>query len=569
VLEWAAAGELGVRRSSAGVSQASRNVVAVLWCCRRRPFSLRAIANRLHGDDAFRRATVTNSQFHPGSCRPRARAVRSAVGSPRRSDPLPLDAAHTGFSLFAKAGTKKRRRIAKYRNRIPRRCSIQVELVWERKRLVGESITDMPHMPDMLHALGDAEGVQGMRSLSDSQLLEQFALHRNERAFEALLHRHGPLVFSVCRRMLFHRQDAEDAFQATFLVLARKAGGITRRSLLSNWLYGVALRVAGRARKNALRRRAREPQDGDLAAVTREEMSANPELAALLHEEVQRLPDKYRKPVVLCYLEGRTNEEAAAQLQWPVGTVKTRLARAREMLCARLTRRGVALTAVLLLAGTLPAAVPAALLEGTFRASLKFAAGTASAVGAATPQSLALATGVLRAMLLTKLKTLSAGVLAVVLAGVGGLAYHGLAADPPSKDDKKAAAPKEDKDAILGTWVVEAVEVEGRDMSDTDEGKKIKGSVLTVTADEMTIVTMEGGGKKTTYKYKLNPAVKPKAIDRIDGADSIESVYSLDGDTLKICAPMMKDGPRPTEVATREGSNTSLFVLKRQAKEKK
>jgi uncharacterized protein (TIGR03067 family) len=170
-------------------------------------------------------------------------------------------------------------------------------------------------------------------------------------------------------------------------------------------------------------------------------------------------------------------------------------------------------------------------------------------------------------MLLTKLKTLAAGLLAVVvLAGVGGLAYHGLAADPPSKDDKKAAAPKEDKDAILGTWVVEAVEVNGKDMSDTDEGKKIKGSVLTVTADEM---TMESDGKKTTYKYKLNPAVKPKAIDRIDGADTIESVYSLDGDALKICAPMTKDGPRPTEVATKEGSNTSLFVLKRQAKEKK
>jgi uncharacterized protein (TIGR03067 family) len=102
-------------------------------------------------------------------------------------------------------------------------------------------------------------------------------------------------------------------------------------------------------------------------------------------------------------------------------------------------------------------------------------------------------------------------------------------------------------------------------MSDTDEGKKIKGSVLTVTADEM---TMESDGKKTTYKYKLNPAVKPKAIDKIDGADTIESVYSLDGDVLKICASMMKNGPRPTEVATKEGSGTSLFVLKRKAKGK-
>src|SRR5262249_291711 len=161
-----------------------------------------------------------------------------------------------------------------------------------------------------------------LRMLSDAQLLEQFALHRHEPAFEALLHRHGPLVFGVCRRMLFDRQDAEDAFQATFLVLARKAGSITRRALLSNWLYAVAFRVAGGARKNALRRRVRERQGCDLTAVAGAGGSVDPDLTPLLHEEVQRLPDKYRGPVVLCYLEGKTNEEAAAQLQWPVGSVK-------------------------------------------------------------------------------------------------------------------------------------------------------------------------------------------------------------------------------------------------------
>src|SRR5262249_26165468 len=156
---------------------------------------------------------------------------------------------------------------------------------------------------------------------------------------------------------------------------------------------------------------------------------------------------------------------------WPVGTVKTRLDRARALLRARLARRGVALPAGLLLAGSLPAAVPASLLDGTFRAALEFAAGNAGAVGAASTQSLALATGVLRAMLLTKLKTLAAGVLAVVvIAGIGGLAYHGLAADPPAQDDKQAAQSKADKDAILGTWVVERVEVNGKDVSDTDKG---------------------------------------------------------------------------------------------------
>src|SRR5262249_55473856 len=170
-------------------------------------------------------------------------------------------------------------------------------------------------------------------------------------------------------------------------------------------------------------------------------------------------------------------------------------------------------------------------------------------------------------MLLTKLKILAAVVLAVVvLAGAGGLAYRGRAANPPAQDGPKAADPRADKDAILGTWVVERVEVNGKDVSDTDEGKKIKGAVLTVTADEM---TMEGAGKKDTQKYRLDPAATPKALDLSDGADTVEGVYSLDGDTLKVCSPMTKDGPRPTEVASKEGSNTSLMVMKRRAKEKK
>jgi RNA polymerase sigma factor (sigma-70 family) len=218
-------------------------------------------------------------------------------------------------------------------------------------------------IPDMVRDLGNAARLQTALTLSDAQLLEQYALQRNEAAFEALLHRHGPLVYGVCRRMLFDRQDAEDAFQATFFVLARRAGSITGRSLLSNWLYGVALRVAARARKNVLRRRVIERHGVDLAAVASAGSSVDLDLGPLLHEELQRLPDKYRSPVVLCYLEGKTNEEAAGQLQCPMGTVKTRLKKAREMLRTRLARRGVALMARLLAANTLTAAVPAALLN--------------------------------------------------------------------------------------------------------------------------------------------------------------------------------------------------------------
>ena len=179
-------------------------------------------------------------------------------------------------------------------------------------------------------------------ALPDDQLLERFVRLRDETAFEALLHRHGPLVFGVCRKLLYDAHDAEDAFQATFLVLARKAGSVAPRSLLGHWLYGVASRVAARVRQTALRR-AREQSGADLSAVPGAAEKEDSDLAPLLHEEVRRLPDKYRRPVVLCYLEGMTNEEAAHQLRWPVGTVKGRLSRARALLRARLTRRGLAL----------------------------------------------------------------------------------------------------------------------------------------------------------------------------------------------------------------------------------
>jgi RNA polymerase sigma factor (sigma-70 family) len=424
---------------------------------------------------------------------------------------------------------------------------------------VSKPITDIPH------AFGNPERLQAWLMLSDAQLLEQFALHRHEAAFEALLYRHGPLVFGVCRRMLFDMHDAEDAFQATFLVLARKAGSISRRSLVSNWLYGVAFRVAARARKNALRRRMLERHDFDLTAVAGTGSAVDLDLGPLLHEEVQRLPDKYRSPFVLCYLEGKTNQEAADQLRWPVGTVKTRLSKAREMLRTRLARRGVALTTGLLASNTLTAGAPAGLLDRTFQAGLQFAAGKTITGGAASSQALTLSTGVLRTMLLAKLKTVATGLLAVaIVAGAGGLAYYGLAVEPPAKDDKKADKPKKDKDAILGTWQVVQVQDDGKDASNTDDGRRFKSKPWTITGDK---IVLEGGFEMT---YKLDPAAKPKAIDLDNGGGKTwDCVYSLDGDTLKLCAPLMPGGERPREVDSKEGSNTRLLVLKREAKDKK
>src|SRR5215471_16797345 len=187
-------------------------------------------------------------------------------------------------------------------------------------------------------------------NLTDGQLLERFANRRDGEAFAQLVHRHGPLVLGVCRQMLRQEQDAEDAFQATFLVLSRKARSIRRAEALPNWLYGVATRLATRMKAAALRRRKRE-----VALVERPSSEPAPEgelgdLGPILYEEIGHLPDKYRIPFVLCYLEGKTNEETAQQLGCPHGTVFSRLARARERLRNRLKRRGVVVSSAALAA---------------------------------------------------------------------------------------------------------------------------------------------------------------------------------------------------------------------------
>jgi RNA polymerase sigma factor (sigma-70 family) len=225
---------------------------------------------------------------------------------------------------------------------------------------------------------------------TDGQLLERFAARRDEEAFAALVRRHGGLVLSVCRRLLPQSHDAEDAFQATFLVLARKAASIRKAESVASWLYGVAYRLAREARGRLARRAARERAATDLRDARPERpMPADPadevcrrEVRLAVDEELCRLPEKYRAPLLLCDLAGKSHAEAARELTWPAGTVKTRLARARSLLRARLTRRGVALSGAALAAvmGSMgaSAAVPPALLAATTRAALAFLAGKAA-----------------------------------------------------------------------------------------------------------------------------------------------------------------------------------------------
>src|SRR5262245_38442529 len=285
----------------------------------------------------------------------------------------------------------------------------------------------------------------GGQASDDSGLLTRFLSARDPAAFEALVARHGPMVLRVCRHLLGNRHDAEDAFQATFLVLARKAANVRPPGALAGWLHGVAYRVALRARKAALRRhegRAPDLAPPDPRPDPLSELTAREALLAL-EEEVQRLPEAYRLPVVLCCLRGATQEEAARQLGCTPGSVKGRLERGRARLHARLARRGLTLPAALAAAELSRGPAPAALTAATTRQALAFAAGH----GAPGPAVL-LAEGVLRSAALGRLKVAAALFLLVVglLAAAGVLAppTPGPAAPPPTPGP---AAPQPRVDA--------------------------------------------------------------------------------------------------------------------------
>ncbi len=290
-------------------------------------------------------------------------------------------------------------------------------------------------------AAADGAGV------SDADLLGRYVVGRDESAFELLVWRHARLVQGVCRRILRHEEDAQDAFQATFLVLARQARAIGRRESVGGWLYRVAYRAALRARARTVERAAREQPLGELlldgggpdpcAEV------AGRELRAVLDEQVSRLPEKYRVVFALRCLSGKSSAEAARELGCPVGTVESRLGRARERLRAALARRGVAVPAALLAArlsgeaGATDGA--AALVSCTSRAATAFAAGKAAAAGVVPARAAALAKGVLQSMFLTKLKCVAGVVLVVGTLGLagGGITWRSEAAG------QSQAAPRE------------------------------------------------------------------------------------------------------------------------------
>jgi RNA polymerase sigma factor (sigma-70 family) len=220
---------------------------------------------------------------------------------------------------------------------------------------------------------------------SDCVLLEWFVQRHDQAAFAALVRRHGPMVLSVCRRVLRHAEDTEDAFQATFLVLARKASRLRRPELLANWLYGVAYRTAQHARERSARRHQREREAASMPSPQTDPESPSHDLGRLLDEELHRLPEKYRLPLVLCYLEGRTNKEAAAILGWPSGSMAHRLERGRDLLRDRLNARlnatPLSVSPLMVAALLRSVDVPAWLVDTTVQASVVLGSAKHVAVG--------------------------------------------------------------------------------------------------------------------------------------------------------------------------------------------
>jgi RNA polymerase sigma factor (sigma-70 family) len=370
--------------------------------------------------------------------------------------------------------------------------------------------------------------------LTDGELLELYLAGRNEAAFEVLLHRHGAMVLGVCRRVLHNEADAEDAFQATFLVFVRKASSIRTRATVSNWLYGVAHNTALKAKAMNHKRHTKERA---AASVPRDEAPSEVwrEIHALLDGELSHLPDKYRIPIVLCDLEGKTITEAARRLGWPQGTVATRLTRGRAQLAERLTKQWLTLTGSIAATvmssasaqGTMSACVPASLAATTVQAATAVAAGQAAAKGLISTRVVALTEGVVKAMSITKLKTLAILVVAVMVLGGGGaiVGYSSLRAEPqankqmassvaPSSDDQTARAAKADEDgaeakeaqARAARARAEAKEAEAREARAKAEAKEAEAREARAKAESKEAEAKEAEAREARAKAESKEA---------------------------------------------------------------
>jgi RNA polymerase sigma factor (sigma-70 family) len=450
---------------------------------------------------------------------------------------------------------------------------------------------------EALQHLRQAALLRDGADLTDGQLLEDYLRRREEAALAALVRRHGPMVWGTCRRVLRNYHDAEDAFQATFLVLVRKAASVVPREMVANWLYGVAHQTALKARATIAKRGARESQVIQMPEPAATDPERWNDLQPLLDQELSGLPDVYRVAIVLCILEGKTRKEAARQLGVPEGTLAARLARGRVMLAKGLARHGLTVSGgtltVVLAQNAASAGVPTSLVSSTIQAASLFAAGQAAAAGVISAQVAALAEGVLKTMLLTKLKIALAVLwMVAALSGAVGVIYQTQAAEqirPPGvtaraeakqSADKKDEKPKTDEDRLQGTWEFFAMTAGAPTLrKDQLAEAETPWKTITFTGDKMRMVNRKlrepDAGKELVFDYRFNldPSQKPKAIDLVHDDDragrqkgeTVACVYELDGDLLPLCFPG-NPKERPSALESPVGSGNLILTFKRVVK---
>lgn len=367
---------------------------------------------------------------------------------------------------------------------------------------------------------------------SDIELLERFVRDRDTAALAMLVERHGPMVWGVCRRLLSRHQDCEDAFQATFLVLVRKAASLTKRELLANWLYGVAQKTALRARSAAFKQAARERQVSDMPEPAAATDQLWDQMQPVFDEEMSRLPDKYRSVIVLCDLEGKSRREAAELLDCPEGTVAGRLARARALLAKRLARHGIVATgsilATLLTTEAATAAMPSTIVSSTVQAATLFAAGHAAASGVISANAVALSEGVLRAMLLSKLKIAAFAFVIAALLALGGA----------NLCQNLAEAQTRGTDATPG--------VAAAQREQPKDGASLKGKIGAIDTQNRTITLVT-----TTFDRKAGEATEKETVLNI----AKDAVITQDGVTTKL-----EDLKRGFTTTVKSNEKTALAI---------
>lgn len=436
----------------------------------------------------------------------------------------------------------------------------------------------------------DIAALMDQTGQSDGQLLENFIRTRADGAFETLVKRHGPMVLGVCRRVLRNEHDADDAFQATFLVLVRRATRVTPKDMVGHWLYGVAYKTAIKAKSLAAKRRLRERQFLDeLEPIAHPHKPAD-EIHRLLDQELSRLPAKYRIPIVLCELEGKSYKDAARLLGLTTGAVSVRLVRGREMLARRLVRCGIEASPgllILLLPHSASAApVASSLVESTVSAAGQFAAGQTPTSGVSA-NVVALTEGVLKAMMLSQLQTASVAgiIIGTVGIGLGGLVYATQAGRAAQEAETAAVATSqpavpatdadsEDRKQLQGTWIATSAVNTGKEAP--KEAVKQARITLTISGDRFSLKTSRGGNEAIKGTLKIDAKSKPRTMDWIstrvvpDGAaddvgrplGDLPGIYRLEGDTLTFCYGR----ERPEEFTSKPDRKLEqrLYVFERQ-----